>query len=195
MANQGVAERAVRDYLTFLDDPSQLVDQKAIARLEQQVSEARDPIQRLKLFAKVEELRNPIEAHYREAFVAHVKDWASVNGIAAPAFLRMGVPEEVLDQAGLPNPVPRAYGAADNERGSSRRSVTTEEVAQLILKRRAPFSLQMLRSATSASQMTIRKALNELLASGEVRPLGPDPSWTSAGRAPNLYEPTRKIVD
>lgn len=194
MVKASTAELAVRNYLTFLDDPARLVDRDRIEELERRVAASTDPIERLQLFSQIEQLLHPAEAPYRARFIENARAWADANGVTARAFLRMGVPRKVLDDAGLKISPSAAKSAAPGPgprgRAHQRRSVRADEVVDVIGGLTGPFTLQAIESASGASPMTVRKALTGLIDTGQVRRIGPDPTWSSAGRAPVLYEHT-----
>lgn len=156
-----------------------------MAELEQALQHTTDPIERLKVLAQLQRLRHPVEATYKRAFIEHAKAWAERNDVPPPAFIEMGVPVDVLDEAGL---LPVDPPDSATSLGRFGRAVSAERVAAAALRQRRRFTQPQLRAATGASPMTIRKALAHLIADGKVRVIGPDPDWNKPGRAPLLYE-------
>src|SRR5215218_3840966 len=95
------AETAVRNYLTFLSDPDSLVDQAAIKRLQANVDKAKDPVDKLRAIAQLETARQADPDVYRQGFVEHARAWAEVEAVPVSVWERMGVPQDVLRDAGL----------------------------------------------------------------------------------------------
>lgn len=171
---------AVRNYLLYLDDPQQLVDADKVRRLEQQAQQATDPLDRLVALAECDRERRPSEDHYRIGFVEHAQTWASEHGVPASAFEQVGVPTSVLREAGL-----------ISETGAARAgtSTTVEELKSAADRLTGPFTAkQLVDKAGGGSPMTVRKAITQLVDEGKLQRLGPDPNWTSRGRAPALFQ-------
>ena len=95
------ADAAIREYLLFLENPAQLVDQRVAERLERRIETAADPLDRLIAIAEHERAIHPDEIPYRSAFITHAKQWATDHNVSARAFEQMGVASEVLVEAGL----------------------------------------------------------------------------------------------
>jgi len=182
MAQTNVAERAVRQYLQFLEDPDLLVDRQLVEKLQARVDGATDPVDRLLALAEFERARHPMEDGYRKAFVQYAKAWADNNQVPASAFERLGVPWEVLMDAGIEAAKPIARS------GKGGKSVTTEAVKAVALGLPDAFTAaDVVAAAGGGSPMTVRKGLAELVESGKLLKLGSAPDWTSPGRAPTLY--------
>lgn len=176
----GDAERAVRDYLQFLDDPAKLVDEAETARLEQQLAGETDPIAKLRVVTELRRVRQADEDALRQAFSAHARSWAEANGIPVSSFRELGVDEATLRAAGFAVLDPRRP-----RRGAGRRGTTTvEQVKVSALGQRGTFTLADVAAVCGGSPMTVRKAINELIAGGRVERLGPTPGWSQPGRAP-----------
>src|SRR3712207_13552 len=94
-------EEAVRLYLMFLADPDKLVDQAGLKKLESEVDKAKDPIDRVRAIAALEKAKNVDGSAYRSDFIRYAKDWADSEGVPAAAFRQMGVPDDVLTEAGF----------------------------------------------------------------------------------------------
>lgn len=180
------AEGAVRSYLRFLEDPDQLVDPDAVKRLEDSVAAARDPVDKLKALAELEKARRPDASRYEEAFIRAAKVWADANEIAGQLFSNLGVDREVLEAAGL---LPRAPTSSRQRRQNIKDSKSTSVgvIKAHIRNQKGEFKLASIAAAVGGSPMTLRKAVNQLIAEGVVQRLGPDPQWRQPGRAPILF--------
>lgn len=174
------SDAAVRDYLRFVEDPNQLIDDTRIAELERAVAEAADPLDRLRAVAELERCRRPDESAYRDAFIRHAKLWAEQNNVPASAFTVLGVDDAALEDAGL---LPAARSRQHRPRlvriGDIRAAVTTWTER---------FTYADVERKVGGSPMTIRKAINQLVDDGTVVRLGPDPDWHGKGQSPHLFQ-------
>jgi hypothetical protein len=186
MATTKTAEAAVREYLRFVDDPTQLVDRRTIEKLEKRIAAATDPLDRLVAIAEHERALHPAEAPYRDAFIAHAKTWAAAHNVSASAFERMGVGTDVLAAAGMMPAHSRNRRLP--RKSASGTSVPVEDIKNVARKLPGQFSGADVARAAGGSPMTVRKALNQLVAEGVIRRLGPAPDWSRQGRAPILYQ-------
>lgn len=176
------ANEAVRRYLTWLSSPEQLIDHAAAAELNERLASAEDLIERLRIVAALERATNPSGDELRQAFVRYAREFASAEGIPAAAFLNMGVPEDALIEAGV------LRGRRPKRAGSSPRPRVPEAtVRTAALARREPFTVSQLKSETSASVMTIRKALQGLVSEGLLEEIGASPDHHRMGRAPQRW--------
>jgi hypothetical protein len=184
-------EEAVRRYLLHLEDPSKLVDEDKVAAAQAAVEQATDPLARLKALADLEHARQPDTSDVERDFVAQAKAYADSESIPVSAFREMGVPTEVLARAGFAvRATRRATGTtatgAPRQR-APRVSLDTIKAAAVRLPKQ--FTLNDLaEKAGGGSQGTLRKALDDLVAEGKVRRLGPVPNYRGRGRAPIQYE-------
>src|SRR5690606_28856019 len=106
------------------------------------------------------------------AFVQHARSWADDNEVPPSAFVSMGVPAEVLEAAGL----------APAEALEARSTTTVEHVKAAIGGLDGRFThADVVRAAGGGSPMTVRKAVTEMVAGGQVARIGPDPEWHARG--------------
>ncbi|MCU1392826.1 MAG: hypothetical protein JWM34_1254 [Ilumatobacteraceae bacterium] len=207
-ADEAAAERAIRRYLQWLADPASIVDSAAIDAAEARARETTDVIEKLKALSRVENLRAGDSASVRRAFLDHAKSWGEANEISAASWIRLGVPPEVLREAGITGNRaavrPSTYGSSGGSGGSSSgrptasrsggtprpkaASVPTGEIVAHVATLTEPFVLTDLSESVGGSPMTVRKAVDQLVADGKVRRLGPDPRHNGRGRAPIRYE-------
>lgn len=182
------AEEAVRSYLLYLDDPSKLRDEAEIQKKTQAVLDAVDPIDKLKALADLERVAKVDEAPLREGFVAHAQDWASGQGIPVAAFRELGVPDDVLRAAGfeLPAVTDRRRRSAEAPRQRAK-SVPVEDIKAFVLAQTGTFVLADVQTGAGGSPATVRKAVEELVESGQVEKLGPVEGYAGRGRAPIQY--------
>jgi hypothetical protein len=183
-------EDAVRRYLLWLEDPESIVDEAAIAQAEAAVAEAGDPLARLHALADLEHARAADSAGVTADFVAHAKAYADAQSIPLAAWEALGVPTEVLRQAGLlGGRGRRSSGGRTGGSGSRAPKVAIEELKAAARRLPKRFTLaDVAREAGGGSPQTVRKAVDEMIASGQVRSLGPKPDHHGRGRAPTLYE-------
>jgi hypothetical protein len=107
--------RAVRDYLEWLEWSKPTRGRKRdtsperIAEVEQQIGEATSPIERLglvqlrhDLLTAAQEVDDPEEGErVRKAFVKSARAYARAKGISYATFREIGVPADVLKDAGI----------------------------------------------------------------------------------------------
>ncbi len=192
MPDKMTPEGAVRLYLMYLDDPAKLVDQTALRRAEAAVEKARDPLDRLHALADVERARQADGDQLRQDFVTYSKRFAEEQSIPVSAFRELGVPADVLAEAGLAvrTAARRARGGDDGSRPRTPR-VPLEQIKASVSQQSQPFTLSELgKAAGGGSPATLRKAVDELIAEGKVTKLGPHPDYSGRGRAPTVYERT-----
>lgn len=190
MSTDDAAETAVRNYLTFLEDPSKLVDPDEVGRLEASLERAADPVEKLRVATRLHRLHQNDREVYRQAFCAHAKEWSEANDIDVESFRTLGVDDKTLRSAGFKlRPQPSFAKAAARPKT---RIVRVEDVKVAAAKRTSEFTMADVSEASGASPMTIRKALNEMIDSGEIERLGPMPGWAQPGRAPILFRPTNR---
>lgn len=187
------AEAIVRKYLAYLDDPSVLRDDEAIADVRRRAEETSDVVERLKLLSEAERLQDPSADDLHEAFVKEVKGWAKAEGVTAGALMKVGVPPGVLRDAGF-----TIGGQGRASKRSGRRSGgggrrgpgVSVEAVRAAVPASGTFTVKDLREASGASPGTVRKAMAEMLEDGTIVDRGEDPTWEGPGRVPTLYEKT-----
>lgn len=185
------AESAVRLYLLYLEDPGKLRDEGEIQRKTQAVLDAKDPIEKLKALADLERVAKVDEEPLRKAFVEHARAWAEPQGIPASAFRELQVPDDVLREAGFDVPSPqrrrRAAGSAEGDGRQRAKAVPVEAIKEFVLQQTGTFVLTDVMSGVGGSPATVRKAVDELVESGQVERLGPVEGYQGRGRAPIQY--------
>ena len=192
------AEGAVRLYLLYLEDPSKLRDESEIQRKTQAVLDAKDPIDKLKALADLERVAKVDEEPLRKGFVEHAKAWAEPQGIPVSAFRELQVPDDVLREAGFDVPVASrrrgrgggagaGSGAGSGDGRQRAKAVPVEDIKAYVLQLTGTFVLADVMSGVGGSPATVRKAVDELVESGQVERLGPVPDYQGRGRAPIQY--------
>lgn len=188
LSTVAAAEVAVREYLLWLSDPGALVDPELVAGLERQTATATDPIDKLKALSRLEQARTIDGERYKVNFVHYAKQWADDNAISVAAFTEIGVGETILRAAGIGHsPAKRGRGAVRSVPSSRRSSVGAELIKAEVLTWTEQFVLTDVTTRVGGSPITARKAVEELVAAGAVRRLGPDNDHHSRGRAPIVY--------
>lgn len=203
MPDLDVAEQAIRMYLLWLNDPTSIVDVAAIDEAERVAKQTTDVIEKLKALSRVEHLRSGDSVAVKRAFLEHAKQWGDAHQISAASWIRLGVPPEVLREAGItgnrasaPRPgsraaAPRTTSTSGGSVSGSPRpkaaAVTIPEITGHVQTMTGPFVLTDVADQIGGSPMTIRKAVEQLLAEQRVERLGPDPQHNGRGRAPIRY--------
>ena len=172
-------ETAVRSYLQWLEDPSSVRDHAAIAEAKSASQNANDPIERLKALSALQVLEAVDGANFRAGFVANAAEWANENAVTAEAFATLGVPADVLAEAGL------VKAKVHTSAGKRRTRVSSDLVREVIPS--VAFTIADLEAASGASTATVRKVIAEMTEAGTLRDLGPDQKHTGRGRAPLLF--------
>jgi hypothetical protein len=171
-------ELAVRNYLTFLSDPSQLVDPADIERLQKEVDSASDPLAKLRAYAALERAQATDENSFRIEFIKYAKQWAADEGVPAAAFRSMGVPDDILKAAGLDGGTKRRRGRqpktakADATPRTRRPSMRAEQLEQGILGMSGEFTSKDVVDQIGGSQLTVRTTIDRLEAQGKVSAAG-----------------------
>jgi hypothetical protein len=186
-------EDIIRRYLLFLEDPNQLVDAQQITALEAAAEEAGPPLDKLRAFAALDRARSVDGSQARDDFVRVARGWAEREGIPTSAFRQLGVGDEVLAEAGFDGvgrrrgrrSVTRKAGAGTGRTRSQ--AVSTGQIEAWVLARTAPFTTSDIALGAGGSPVTIKKVLDQLLASGKVDKLGPAKDWPNRGRVPIQY--------
>jgi hypothetical protein len=177
------SEDVIRSYLKAIDDPSSLVDDTAIASLENEVRAASDPLVKLRALAALNRAKTPHADAFREGFIENARAWALANDVPFETFAELGVSRDVLRAAGLLASRSRGRSSAVAP-STSRRSVTVHQLEQDIQRREGVFTLADVARDIGGSPMTVRKAVDKLVKAGSLVKLGPTPGWTGRGRAP-----------
>jgi hypothetical protein len=176
------AERAVDNYLKWLEDPEQLRDESRIAELRDQEAEEGDVLARLQIHGELVRLERLPEEAFLNPFVEHAKTYAEVNSIPAEAFISMGVPNKALKRAKM--------GA---RAAKHRETKSTEEIsAEILANSWDTFTTKDVATLTGASGSTVKRAIEGLVESGAVIKTDRE-DLTHAGRGarPKLYEVVR----
>ena len=200
MSTDDAAEQAIRRYLLWLNDPGSIVDLTAIDDAEREAKQTTDVIDKLKALSRVEHLRLGDSAAVKRAFLDHAKTWGEEHDISAASWIRLGVPPEVLREAGITGnragrpsasrpAAQRATPSATSTRTgrSSAGSVTIGQIVAHVQTMTGPFVLTDIADQVGGSPMTLRKAIEQMVQAAKVERLGPDPQFSGRGRAPIRY--------
>jgi len=191
------AEDALRHYLQFLADPQGLVDDERIKELETEIESTSDPIAQLRAHSEVAKLKNVDEEALRAGFIQHARAWADANDVTVEAFRRMGVPEADLKAAKLTGNERRArrtppasvngHGRpAAGEVQKRKPRVSTESIVEVI-PAQGEFTVRSVAERSGASDGTVRKVIDDLVAQGEVLEAGTAKTAGTRGRAPLAF--------
>ena len=200
MSEHDAAEQAIRRYLLWLNDPGSIVDLTAIDDAERVAKQTTDVIEKLKALSRVEHLRLGDSAAVKRAFLEHAKIWSDQHEIGAASWIRLGVPPEVLREAGITGnragrphasrPAAKRATSSATSTGTRRPkagSVTIAQIVAHVQTMTGPFVLTDIADQVGGSPMTLRKAIEQMVESAKVERLGPDPQFSGRGRAPIRY--------
>jgi hypothetical protein len=180
-------EAAVRLYLQFLDDPSTLVDAAAVKKAQSAVDKAKDPIDRLRAMADLDRVQSTKGSVYKADFIRFARSWAEEEGVPASAFRELGVPNDVLAEAGLDGqPKSRRRPKAGTAPRSRRPAVKTDQLEAGILGMAEPFTVKDIADRIGGSTITIKAALDRLAAQDKVGEAGERSGHR--GRASKLWK-------
>lgn len=188
------AEEAVRRYLTWIADPTSLRDDDRIAELRARIDAATDPIDKIHLASDLHRAQQVDGAELRQRFVAVARRWASTQGIVPEAFLELGVPAEDLRHAGFEVSTPTRRRSEVSTVGASTpraARTSTDDIRAGARSFEEPFTIADLRDRVGGSPATVRKALESMVAAGEVQSLGAAEGWGGPGRPPHRYRVVR----
>ncbi|WP_436792656.1 hypothetical protein [Actinospongicola halichondriae] len=183
--------KAVQNYLTYLRDPSALIDEVAIKAAEEAVTKAQDSgdvLAEAKARAEREAASKVDASDFRSAFIKSVKAWSDANKVSAQVLSDMGVDAAVLRDAGFDD-VPSSKGRQKRSSGSRTR-VSSDDVKAHVLGLSDAFTLKAVADQTGASAQTVRKVVEDLVDDGKATK-GDDPDHQGRGRAPKLYKVTK----
>lgn len=181
------AEDAVRSYLTFLDDPSTLVDEAEVKKLQAAVDKATDPIDRLMTRAALLRAQTADEHGLKRDFVQNAKKWADAEGIPVSAFRTFGVPDDVLADAGLDGAKRRGRGASASTGPKNRRPrVSVPDLEAGILGLEGTFSIRDVANQVGGSPVTVKSAVERLEAQAKLKAAGDRAG--NRGRAAKVWQ-------
>jgi len=174
MAETLTPEAAVRDYLTFLNDPESLVDPEEVSRLEGEIAKTTDPVERLMVMARLHKARSADPDAYEKAFVSQAKIWADAEDIPATAFEEMGVSVDVLRAAKLLPGGRRGIMTIRAKALSAARKpgVKSTELEAGILLMPEPFTVKDVSERVGGSTVTVKAAIDRLEAQGKITAAG-----------------------
>jgi len=179
-----VAERAVREYLMWLEDPASLIDHGIANSMRGRLASTEDPVEKLRILSAIERVESVDAAGIKEAFRRHAKAYARRENIPPSAFAAMGVPSVDIRAAGLHGETPRRPGASlpRSPRSASR---SADEIRAALPE--GFFTVREAQQESGASELAVRKLLREMMAAGDLVECPPDESVPARGRAPLRY--------
>lgn len=183
-------EDTVRRYLTSLSDPSQLVDQDRITKLQKKLDSTSDPLERVKLHNELEQAKQPANDGLEEEFVKVAKPWSDEQGVTAEAFVAEGVKPAVLRRAGFAvkgRAGSRSTGGTRQRRQGPRVSKdhVVEHVTGAMKGKRV--TKKDIENATGGSTNTVKQATDQMVEAGQLTNVG-KADHSGPGRAPDLFE-------
>lgn len=188
MTSSTDAERAVRQYLLWLEDPSNLIDAAAVKKASTAVEKAKDPLDKLLAIAELERVQHADAENLVADFIANAKGYAAAQGIPVAAFRQMGVATDILVEAGLEEGRRGRRSAGPRTPGGRAPKVPVERLQVAALQLPGQFTLaDVADKAGGGSPATVRKAVEALVETGKVEKLGPMPGYSGRGRAPTVY--------
>jgi hypothetical protein len=103
------------------------------------------------------------------------------------AFRELQVPDDVLRAAGFDVPAAGRRRAVNDTPRQRAKAVPVEDIKAFVLAQQGTFVLADVQSGAGGSPATVRKAVEELVESGQVEKLGPVAGYGGRGRAPIQY--------
>jgi cytidylate kinase len=184
-------EDGIRAYLESLGKPAKpIVDKEAVKALKSEIRGTSDPIEKLRLLTALEDAEAgviPDTSGDQAVFVAEAKAWAEAEGVSATAFQGLGVPDEILAEAGF-EISPAARSTSNRSSGSGRAPrIPIEDVKAAVRKLGSGWKLSDLAAALDRDSATVRNYVNKLVKEGDITIVGDDPKHDGRGRAPKLY--------
>ncbi|MEZ5234211.1 MAG: hypothetical protein R2749_16115 [Acidimicrobiales bacterium] len=175
-------------YLQYLADPTKLVDQASVKKLESDVDKAKDPIDKLKAVAALERARAVDGQQHEDAFIRNARAWADAEGIPLAAFKTMGVPDAVLARAGFDDGRrrggrSRSAAKRATTRSGRAKSTSADAIREWVLATAGTFTLADVQKGIGGSPATIKKAIDELIEADKVENLGAAAEHHGRGRA------------
>lgn len=178
------AEQAIRDYFSFLSDPSSLADKAHADQLRVKAETQSDPLARLRLLSEARRAEQVDGDAVRDRFVKHAARWAKDNGVDALSFRELGVPSAVVKTAfdGVP--------LADTAQVRTRRVWTDEQWLASIPA--GDFTARQWAEATGMTSGATKKRANDLVKSGVLALVRRGEFGPQGGRGPKpaLYART-----
>lgn len=200
------AEDAVRRYLTYLRNPSDLVDEKTVNRAQARVDRtAGDVIEYVLALAALERARTVDEGPIRDAFVAAVPGWAEEHRVSAEVLHSFGVPDDVLVDANLAakprqrrntgrsrkTPAKKTVAPAPeppSANGHGHTKIDYQAIADLLPPKGTTFLVTDVAAVTGKSAQQARNYLAVMRHQGLVEQVGAVDPWNGRGSAPYLFE-------
>ncbi len=180
-------ESAVRSYLTYLSDPTSLVDTQKIAKLQAEANSATDPIAKLKVLSDLDRAQSVDASAVRGDFIIHARKWAAANGVTAEAFRSMNVPADVLSAAGLDGKNGRKKAKVSRAGGTRAPGVKSEGIRAAVSAKTGTFTIREITDTTGATTATVTKVIVAMVESGALKEVGPLTNHNARGRAPMQY--------
>ena len=187
------AEEAVSGYLTYLKDPSSLIDKTKIRELTARLESSVSTLEQLQIATELHRVESVDEGSITGAFIRHAAAYSKREGLAPEAFLRLGVPREVAQEAGLLETTgkqsTRSKVAAKSKTAAKTCSPRTGREDVVAAVPASSFTYRDLEELSGASVVTVRRVVDDLLSSGVIVDIGVDPDYAGRGRAPRRFEP------
>ncbi|MEZ6015905.1 MAG: hypothetical protein R3F49_12375 [Planctomycetota bacterium] len=189
------SEDAIRLYLRWIQDPASLVDHEQIAALEARAQGAEDPLERLRALNELQKVAVVDEKSIRAGFIKHARAFANANGISVEAFRQMNVPAADLRAAKLDGgrAPKRSATAASSAHASvpgevrKRKARVTSDTIITHVPASGHFTVKSVAEASGASEATVRKVIEGLIASGAACENGTMKEPGTRGRAAQVF--------
>jgi hypothetical protein len=182
------AEAAVRQYLLWITAPDSLRDEGRITELQSTIDATSDPIEKLKALSALEDAKSVDGDRIRADFVALARDYVAGEGIRVDAFRTMGVPNDVLRDAGLLGGPPSrsANSSAPTRKPGGNRRMPRLNLSDVEANLpEGDFKLADFASSIDREVATTRNYLMRLLGDGKVIEVGEDAS--GRGKPAKVY--------
>lgn len=169
------SEKAVRDYLAYLTDPSEFVDKRLLNELQKKFAKEEDPVKKLALYQQISGAKVPDGTKVENAFIEKALAWSNATGVTVNALIEVfNVPRDILREAGF------------NVRSGYKSRVKGEAVRACIVNQSGPFTIPDIVEEIGASDAGVRNVIRGLLEEGVVEALPKEN--VKRGKAPIRYQ-------
>ena len=169
-------EKAVRDYLAYLTDPSEFVDKRLLNELQKKFNKEQDPLEKMALYEQIVSAKIPDGTKVEKAFIEKALAWSNATGVTVNALVEVfNVPRNILREAGF------------HVRSEYKSRVNGKAVRACIQKVDGPFTVSDIAETVGASDAGVRNVIKAMIEEGSVQVL-PKRTERGKGKAPVRYQ-------
>lgn len=169
-------EKAVRDYLAFLINPSDYIDKRLVNQLQRKFDKEKDPVAKVALWQQIVDAKIPNGSKVQAAFIKNAKNWSESTGISVDTLIEVfNVPRGVLRDAGF------------NVRTTQYKPRVTSAKVRACIEEQGEFAISDIVEMTGASDAGVRNVVREMENERRVEIIGKDKSGDGNGKKPLRY--------